>query len=27
MLRKRVATIVAEALLGPKDVKERGPTE
>ena len=27
MLRKRIATIVAEALLGPKDVKERGPTE
>jgi CubicO group peptidase (beta-lactamase class C family) len=27
MLRKRIGTIVAEALLGPKDVKERGPTE
>jgi CubicO group peptidase (beta-lactamase class C family) len=27
MLRKRIATIVAEALLGPKDVKEPGPTE
>jgi len=27
MLRKRIATIVGEALLGPKDTKERGPTE
>jgi CubicO group peptidase (beta-lactamase class C family) len=27
MLRKRIATLVAEALLGPKDVKEPGPTE
>ena len=27
MLRKRISTIVAEALLGPKDVKETGPTE
>ena len=27
MLRKRIATIVAEALLGPRDVKKTGPTE
>lgn len=27
MLRKRISTIVAEALLGPKDLKQRGPTE
>jgi CubicO group peptidase (beta-lactamase class C family) len=27
MLRKRIATIVADALLGPKDVKKTGPTE
>jgi CubicO group peptidase (beta-lactamase class C family) len=27
MLRKRIATIVADALLGPKDVKKPGPTE
>jgi CubicO group peptidase (beta-lactamase class C family) len=27
MLRKRIATIVGDALLGPKDVKKSGPTE
>ena len=27
MLRKRIATLVADALLPPKDTKERGPTE